>query len=56
MEGEDPSAYGLVLRDADHRVTSFLEKPSLSEAGAPPFWMDKDRMDGFMMLTFLSMT
>jgi signal transduction histidine kinase len=25
-----------------------------TERGAPPFWMDKDRMDGFMMLTFLS--
>jgi len=22
--------------------------------GAPPFWLEKDRMDGFMMLTFLS--
>ncbi len=25
-----------------------------TKAGAPPFWLDKDRMDGFMMLTFLS--
>ena len=24
-----------------------------TRAGAPPFWLDKDRMDGFMMLTFL---
>ena len=25
-----------------------------TKAGAPPFWVDRDRMDGFMMLTFLS--
>ncbi|HEX7679365.1 MAG TPA: histidine kinase [Thermoanaerobaculia bacterium] len=25
-----------------------------TRAGAPPFWLDKDRMEGFMMLTFLS--
>jgi signal transduction histidine kinase len=25
-----------------------------TKAGAPPFWLDKDRMDGFMMLTFFS--
>jgi two-component sensor histidine kinase len=25
-----------------------------TRAGAPPFWLDKARMDGFMMLTFLS--
>lgn len=25
-----------------------------TRAGAPPFWLDKDRIDGFMMLTFLS--
>jgi len=25
-----------------------------TNAGAPPFWRDKDRLDGFMMLTFLS--
>jgi hypothetical protein len=25
-----------------------------TKAGAPPFWLDKDRLDGFMMLTFLS--
>jgi len=25
-----------------------------TRAGAPPFWLDKERMDGFMMLTFLS--
>jgi signal transduction histidine kinase len=25
-----------------------------TRAGAPPFWMDKERMDGWMMLTFLS--
>jgi mannose-1-phosphate guanylyltransferase len=28
---EDPSAYGLVRRAADHSVTEFLEKPSASE-------------------------
>ena len=28
---EDPSAYGLVRRDADHSVTEFLEKPSVTE-------------------------
>jgi mannose-1-phosphate guanylyltransferase len=27
MEVEDPSAYGLVLRDAEDRVTDFIEKP-----------------------------
>ena len=26
-----------------------------TKPGAPPFWMDKDRADGFMMLTFLSL-
>ncbi len=25
-----------------------------TKAGAPPFWLDKERMDGWMMLTFLS--
>jgi signal transduction histidine kinase len=25
-----------------------------TKTGAPPFWLDKDRMDGFMMLTFFS--
>ena len=25
-----------------------------TRAGAPPFWLDQDRMDGVMMLTFLS--
>jgi hypothetical protein len=25
-----------------------------TKSGAPPFWLDKDRMDGWMMLTFLS--
>ena len=25
-----------------------------TRAGAPPFWLDKDRLNGFMMLTFLS--
>ena len=25
-----------------------------TKAGAPPFWLDKNRMDGWMMLTFLS--
>jgi LytS/YehU family sensor histidine kinase len=25
-----------------------------TRSGAPAFWLDKDRMDGFMMLTFLS--
>jgi len=25
-----------------------------TEPGAPPFWMDKERMDGLMMLTFFS--
>ena len=25
-----------------------------TKAGAPPFWLDKERADGFMMLTFLS--
>jgi mannose-1-phosphate guanylyltransferase len=37
---EDPTRYGLVLRDAEQRVTSFLEKPSLSEAGPAPFWIN----------------
>jgi mannose-1-phosphate guanylyltransferase len=32
IEVEDPSAYGLVLRDPDDRVTDFLEKPD----GKPP--------------------
>ena len=26
-----------------------------TKSGAPPFWMDRDRMDGFSMLTFLGM-
>src|SRR3954451_10900701 len=26
-----------------------------TRAGAPPFWADKERMDGWMMLTFLSL-
>lgn len=25
-----------------------------TQPGAPPFWLDEERMDGFMMLTFLS--
>jgi len=26
-----------------------------TKAGAPPFWMDRDRMDGWMMLTFFGL-
>jgi mannose-1-phosphate guanylyltransferase len=33
IEVEDPSAYGLVLCDADGRVTEFLEKPDEKPAG-----------------------
>jgi mannose-1-phosphate guanylyltransferase len=33
MEVEDPSAYGLVLRDAEDRVTDFIEKPKQAPAG-----------------------
>jgi mannose-1-phosphate guanylyltransferase len=30
---EDPTRYGLVVTDDEHRVQSFLEKPTLEEAG-----------------------
>jgi len=33
MEVEDPSAYGLVLRDATDAVTDFIEKPSQAPPG-----------------------
>jgi mannose-1-phosphate guanylyltransferase len=33
MEVDDPSAYGLVLRDADQRVTDFIEKPKTAPPG-----------------------
>jgi mannose-1-phosphate guanylyltransferase len=33
MEVEDPSAYGLVLRDSDDRVTDFIEKPRHAPPG-----------------------
>jgi mannose-1-phosphate guanylyltransferase len=33
MEVEDPSAYGLVLRDADDAVTDFIEKPDHAPPG-----------------------
>jgi mannose-1-phosphate guanylyltransferase len=33
MEVEDPSAFGLVLRDADDRVTDFIEKPKQAPPG-----------------------
>ncbi len=36
------------------RVTTVTVYLLSTRAGAPPFWLDKDRMDGFMMLTFLS--
>jgi mannose-1-phosphate guanylyltransferase len=36
IEVEDPSAYGLVLRDADDRVTDFLEKPEAPLPDVPP--------------------
>jgi mannose-1-phosphate guanylyltransferase len=33
MEVEDPSAYGLVLRDTEDRVTDFIEKPKQAPPG-----------------------
>ena len=33
MEVEDPSAYGLVLRDSGDRVTDFIEKPKRAPPG-----------------------
>lgn len=33
---EDPTAYGVVLTDSDHRVEAFLEKPSREDAPADP--------------------
>jgi mannose-1-phosphate guanylyltransferase len=33
MEVDDPSAYGLVLRDPEDRVTDFIEKPDSAPAG-----------------------
>ncbi len=33
MEVQDPSAYGLVLRDPEDRVTDFIEKPQQAPAG-----------------------
>jgi mannose-1-phosphate guanylyltransferase len=33
MEVEDPSAYGLVLRDPEDRVTDFIEKPKHAPPG-----------------------
>jgi mannose-1-phosphate guanylyltransferase len=33
MEVEDPSAYGLVLRDPEDRVTDFIEKPDRAPPG-----------------------
>jgi mannose-1-phosphate guanylyltransferase len=36
IEVEDPSAYGLVLRDAEDRVTEFLEKPEAPLPDVPP--------------------
>jgi mannose-1-phosphate guanylyltransferase len=36
IEIEDPSAYGLVLRDSDGRVTEFLEKPDAAIPGQRP--------------------
>jgi mannose-1-phosphate guanylyltransferase len=51
IEVEDPSAYGLVLTDAEDRVTAFLEKPdapvpgyrSLINAGA--YVLERDVLD-----------
>jgi signal transduction histidine kinase len=36
-------------------VTTLTIYMATTPAGAPPFWMDKDRMNGWMMLTFLSL-
>jgi mannose-1-phosphate guanylyltransferase len=33
---EDPTAYGVVLTDEQHRVEAFIEKPSLEEAPSDP--------------------
>jgi len=35
-------------------VTTLLIYIVSTPRGAPPFWMDRERMDGWMMLTFLS--
>lgn len=35
-------------------ATTFTIYLLFTKAGAPPFWVDKERMDGWMMLTFLS--
>jgi len=37
---DDPTRYGLVLRDDADRVTTFLEKPSREQAGAGPYWIN----------------
>lgn len=48
---EDPTAYGLVLTDEDHRVLSFLEKPSADEVPPNPrinagaYVLERDVMD-----------
>ncbi|MGZ4779656.1 MAG: sensor histidine kinase, partial [Thermoanaerobaculia bacterium] len=36
-------------------VTTLLIYILSTPRGAPPFWQDHDRMDGWMMLTFLSL-
>jgi mannose-1-phosphate guanylyltransferase len=48
---EDPSAYGLVRRAADHSVTEFLEKPSVSEIdinliNAGAYILERTALDG----------
>ena len=35
-------------------VTTVMIYILTTKAGAPPFWLDKERMNGWMMLTFLS--
>src|ERR1043166_8593396 len=35
-------------------LTTFAMYMLSTKAGAPPFWTDKERADGFMMLTFFS--
>ncbi len=36
-------------------VTTLIIYLATTKAGAPPFWADKERMDGWMMLTFLGL-
>jgi len=51
IEVDDPSAYGLVLTDADGRVTDFIEKPDRSPAegafiNAGAYMLEREVLDG----------